>query len=171
MSNIKIVVVFFRVLYSRFPNPGGVLGTWIHMLNLGVGRPTHLSTKSFSNPSLYQFFFLKSIKVPIFALKPIHLPKFWPQNQTRCKILLWNPSINQNLTLKPIHLPKFHNFLGKMTHPSIYISLSNPIFLHWPYVSMKICEYPPLPGFPTTSLTTLYYKTLVIFGFKVTKYL
>ena len=75
-QNIKIIVVFFRVLYSRFPNPGGVLGTWIHMLNLGVGRSTHLSTKSFfqTNPSTN--FFLKSIKVPIFALKPIHLPKF-----------------------------------------------------------------------------------------------
>ena len=76
---------------------------------------TRLSTKIWrSNPSIYHF-------LPIFALEPIY--------------------IYQNYTLKPIHLPKFHTF-WKMTHPSVYISLSKPTYLQRAYVSMKICKYP-----------------------------
>ena len=92
---------------------------------------------------------------------PIHLPKF--SAQTHKPIHL--PKFLPISVFKPIYLPKFDAnpsiyqlfanfcsgthlstnislFFGKMTHPSIYISLPKPIHLHRAYVSMKICEYP-----------------------------
>ena len=147
-QNIKIIVVFFRVLYSRFPNPGGVLGTWIHMLNLGVVRPTHLSTKSFfqthpstnffswnqlrcqflpSNPSIYQNFDLK-IKQGA---------KFCSGTHLSTKIWRSNPSIYQNFTIFWGKWPTHLSTLAFQT-PSFYIDHTHP----WKYV----IPYPP--GFP-----------------------
>ncbi len=79
----------------------------IHMLDFGSGRPTHPCSKvSCSNPSMYQFFLLKTHFIQFFIVKPIHVPKIHAQN----------PSMYQNFT----------NF-RKITHPCLYISLSKPI--------------------------------------------
>ena len=67
-----------------------------------------------------------------FLLKPIRLPNFFPQSQTRCQFLLSNPSIYRN-----------SHFLEKIAHPSIYISFLKPIHLHRSYVFAKICMYLP----------------------------
>ena len=71
----------------------------IHMMDFGLGRPTHPCTKILcSNPSMYQNFLLITHPVTkfhsIFIVKPIHVPKIHAQN----------PS-------KPIYVPKFHDFL------------------------------------------------------------
>ena len=104
------------------------------------------------HPFIYQDFLFKPIHLPIFlsifALGLIYLPKFEAQ--------IHPPTIFLPIfALKPIYLPKADiqthpstkilQIFWKMTHPSIYISLSKAIHLHRAYVSMKICWYPP-PG-------------------------
>ena len=144
----KGVTLFVRIqscFRVKFPGGRGVLGIWADT----YARFKVLST----HPSIYQNFLLKPIHLPkflpFFALEPIYLAKFDTQT---------HPSTNfmPIFALEPISLPKFgvqthqsakiSQFLGKMTHPSTYISLSKPTHLHRSYVSMKICKYPPPSG-------------------------
>ena len=109
---------------SFYPGGGYLVFGRIHMLDLGFGRPTLPSTKTFcSNPSIYQNFRLKTHP----STKITHQnTNFYFQTYQSTKI--WYS--------ESFHLPKFYD-LGA-PNPSIYQNLTiffendPPIFLHWP---------------------------------------
>ena len=85
----------FNPSSQTHPSRGYLVLGRIHMLDLGLGRPTHSCTKiSCSNPPSYQF-------------------------------SLSNPSMYQKIIFKTIQnqskYTKISRFLGKMTHPCAYI--------------------------------------------------
>ena len=111
------------------------------MLDLGFGRPTLSSTKTFSsNPSVYQNFLLKThpstkithqntnfhfqthISTKIWYSEPFHLPKFYNYGAP-------NPSIYQYLTIFLENDPSIFLHQPFKTHPS-----TSSIPIH------KICE-------------------------------
>ena len=114
----------------------------IHMLDFGSDRPTHPCTKfSCSNPSMYQFFCSKPIKLPILfsfycqthpctknsSSKPIHVPNFRD-------FLENDPPICVHQPFKTHPCTKISRFWGKMTHPCTYIFVSKPIHVPRAYV-------------------------------------
>ena len=99
----------------------------IHMMDFGLGRPTHPCTKILcSNPSMYQFFCSKPIQLSIFIQFSLSNPSMYQKIMLKS---LQNPSMYRNFTIFLKMTDHVCTFLFQ--NPSMYIENIYP----WKYVS------------------------------------